>query len=278
MKLKLDAEGHVVLKDGKPVYIDDDGKEIVVDAPQMFAKIHSLNEENKQHREAKQEAEAKLKIFDGIEDLTEYKAEADKAIETVANFNDKDFLKASEVENLKKQMTEGHEKELKSVKESFEKKENDYKDSLTTKDGHIRKLLISNKFAQSPLFSGKDPKTILTPDIAESHFGKNFKVEEKDGQLSVRAYYDDGQMIYSRSRAGEPANFDEGIEEVFDKYPGKDNLLRSKSGGGSADGSEHGDQGDKLTQLRKSLETETNPTRRISIKNQINTLEKQNAA
>jgi uncharacterized protein with von Willebrand factor type A (vWA) domain len=31
MKLKLDEAGHVVVSDGKPVYLADDGKEIVFD-------------------------------------------------------------------------------------------------------------------------------------------------------------------------------------------------------------------------------------------------------
>ena len=68
MKLKLDENGHVVVSDGKPVYVHDDGKEIPFDAPAAMQKISGLNAEVKQHREAKGTAEAKLKAFDGIED------------------------------------------------------------------------------------------------------------------------------------------------------------------------------------------------------------------
>ena len=32
MKLKLDANGHVVVENGMPVYVHDDGKEIPFDA------------------------------------------------------------------------------------------------------------------------------------------------------------------------------------------------------------------------------------------------------
>ena len=68
MKLKLDENGHVAVSDGKPVYVHDDGKEILFDAPATMQKISGLNAEVKQHREAKGTAEAKLKAFDGIED------------------------------------------------------------------------------------------------------------------------------------------------------------------------------------------------------------------
>lgn len=68
MKLKLDENGQVVVVDGKPVYIHDDGKEIPFDAPQATQKIAQLNAEAKQHRLAKEEAEAKLTAFDGIDD------------------------------------------------------------------------------------------------------------------------------------------------------------------------------------------------------------------
>ena len=64
MKLKLDENGNVVVQDGKPVYVYDDGKEVAYDVPAAVAKISSLNAEAKQHREAKEAAEAKLKAFD----------------------------------------------------------------------------------------------------------------------------------------------------------------------------------------------------------------------
>ena len=39
MKLKLDENGHVVVSDGKPVYVHEDGKEIPFDAPAAMQKI-----------------------------------------------------------------------------------------------------------------------------------------------------------------------------------------------------------------------------------------------
>ena len=63
MKLKLDENNNVVVKDGMPVYVHEDGKEIPFDANKATVKIAELNSEAKQHREAKEAAEAKLKAF-----------------------------------------------------------------------------------------------------------------------------------------------------------------------------------------------------------------------
>ena len=51
VKLKLDENGHVVVSEGRPVYVYDDGKEVAFDAPSTVAKIGQLNAEAKSHRE-----------------------------------------------------------------------------------------------------------------------------------------------------------------------------------------------------------------------------------
>ena len=67
MKLKLDENGHVVVQDGKPVYVHDDGKEVAFDALQTVATITRLNGEAKTHREAKEQFEAQAKAFEGLD-------------------------------------------------------------------------------------------------------------------------------------------------------------------------------------------------------------------
>ena len=99
MKLKFDEQGHVVVQDGKPVYVHDDGKEVPFDAPQALAKIGSLNAEAKQHREAKDAAETKLKAFEGIDDAVAAK----KALERVKNLDDKKLMVAGEGEKGKQE-------------------------------------------------------------------------------------------------------------------------------------------------------------------------------
>lgn len=112
MKLKLDENGNVVVVDGKPVYIHDDGKEIPFDAPQAMQKISSLNAENKQHREAKEKAEAELKKFDGIDDV----AKAKEALKTVENLDAKKLIDAGEAEKVRQEVIKGYEQKLADAK------------------------------------------------------------------------------------------------------------------------------------------------------------------
>ncbi|MDO1777620.1 hypothetical protein Q2340_25845, partial [Escherichia coli] len=70
MKLKLDANGHVVVENGMPVFVHADGKEIPFDAVAAMSKITALNGEAKTPRKAREAAEASLAKFAGITDPT----------------------------------------------------------------------------------------------------------------------------------------------------------------------------------------------------------------
>lgn len=97
MKLKLDENGNVVVNDGKPVYVQDDGKEIVFDAPGTLQTITRLNGEAKSHRERAETAETSLKTFEGIADPVAALA----ALDTVKNLADKTLVDAGEVEKVR---------------------------------------------------------------------------------------------------------------------------------------------------------------------------------
>jgi len=248
----------VVLEEGKPVYIGEDEKEIALDPPSMYSKIIDLGTENKKRRTNLDEANVQLKIFEGVEDLTEYKTEADKALETVKNFKDKDWLSVDKVEKLKTDMKDAYAEQLDGVKKSFELKEVDYVGTIGKKDSQIRELMVSNKFATSKYFSGTEPKTNLPPEIAETYFGSFFKVEEdeKTKRLVLIAYNAKGDQIYSRANPGERAEFDEAMTAIFEAYPGKDKLIRGSAGGAGGAGGSGGAGGDGDSDVIKKLEKE----------------------
>lgn len=256
-KLKKDDDGGIVYDGEKPVYIDPDGKELSLDPPQMYGKIIDLGKESKTHRERADGLNTKVKLFDGIEDLDAWKVDADKALETLKNFNEKDWLKADKVEHLKKEMKEAYEEQEATLKKGFGLKTEEMQGTINKKDIQIRKLMVSNKFATSPFFSGTEPKTNLPPEIAETYFGKNFRVEEdkETKELSLVAYYNGGEQVLSRQNPGELAGFDEAMSSIFDAYPGKDRLLRAK-GGGTGAGGGTGGEGDGETDDIKRMETE----------------------
>lgn len=209
MKLKLDENGNVVVQDGKPVYMYDDGQEIAFDAMQNMAKISQLNAEAKQHREAKEKAETLLKAFDGLN-----ADDAKKALETVKNLDDKRLIDAGEVEKVKAE-----------AKKAFD-------EQLAEKDAQINKIkqeynnaVIGGAFARSSFI--KD-KTLLPSDIVQSSFGSHFTME--NGKIVANL---GGNPIYSRKNPGELADFDEALETIISQYPHKGSILRGSGASGA---------------------------------------------
>lgn len=276
-KLKTTEEGHVELKDGLPVWIDPEGQELNLNAPDMYGKILDLGKESKKHREKVEELQTTLKIFEDVEDLPKWVEDAKIAMETVANFNEKEWLEVDKVNNLKKDMKDAFDQQLADANKSFGLKENDYKEKLSAKDAHIRKLMVSNKFATSPWFVGENRKTILAPEFAEAYYGKFFKVEEnsKTGEISLVAYYPNQEQVYSKKNPGELASFDEAIGLLIESDPKKDQILRSQGGGsGAGDGvgggeESNGDEMSKLQQMYKAAQEKQDSRAMIAIKNKM---------
>ncbi|MFZ3192810.1 MAG: DUF6651 domain-containing protein [Moraxellaceae bacterium] len=225
MKLKLDANGNVVLQDGKPVYVHDDGTEVAFDVVGTTATIKRLNAESKTHREAKEAAESSLAAFAGIDDPVAAK----KALETIKNFDEKKLVDAGEVERIKTEAIKAVEDKYKPVI--------DERDRLA---GDLRKEKIGGSFARSKFVS---ENLVIPPDFVEARFGSHFELE--DGK--VVAKFPNGEKIYSRARPGELADFDEALGELVGQYSQKDQILKGTagSGGGASGGGNNGGGGKK---------------------------------
>lgn len=278
-KQKVDDDNNPVFEDNKPVYIDPDGNELALDPPALYQKVTSLGKENKTHREKYQSLQDSYKMFDGIEDINEWYEKASTAMETVENFNDKDYMKASKVEELKSKIKSDFEEKLAAKDMKLSEIEKTHAEAINVLDGKIRNLMVSGKFASSRYFAGDSALTNLTPEIAESFFGKNFKVEDVDGELRLRAYYPNGDIVLSKLDPGEPADFEEAMGFIIDAYPGKDSILKSSgagSGGSGGSGSGSGSDDSDLGKLKKQYEEAKkagNMTMAVALKNRIFALE-----
>lgn len=226
MKLKLDDAGHVVVQDGKPVFIHDDGKEVAFDAASTVQTISRLNAEAKSHREKAEAFEAKYKPFEGIEDA----AAARKALDTVKNLDQKRLIDAGEVETVKAEITKGFQAQLDAEKTRAQ-----------TLEQQLYAEKIGGSFARSPLIVGDKAKLAIPADLVQARFGSAFKIE--DGK--VVAYDSQGNKIYSRSKPGELADFDEALDVLVDMYPHKDSILKSSGASGGGAGSGGGGGGPK---------------------------------
>lgn len=233
MKLKLDEQGHVVVQEGKPVYIHDDGKEIVHDALATIQTISRLNGEAKTHRERAEAAEKVLKTFDGINDP----AAAIKALDTISNLDMKKLVDAGEVEKVKLEISKGYEAKL-----------NEATAKAKTLEEQLYSEKIGGSFARSKLIA---EKLAIPSDLVQARFGSAYKIEEG----KVMAYDQSGNKIYSRSRPGETADFDEALEVLIDQYPHKESILKGSgaSGGGAGNGANGGGGSDSKTIKRDAF-------------------------
>ena len=215
MKLKLDDSGYAVLQDGKPVYVDTDGKEFALDGAHLYGRVRDLTTEAAKHRKDKEAAEDRLKVFDGIDPEA-----AKAAINTVSNLDQKKLIDAGEVEKVKAET-------IKAVTERYapiEKEVSDLKAAL-------HKEKIGGAFARSKFIADN---ISLPSDIIETFFGKHFKLDG-DKIIATDAH---GNQIYSRSRPGEAADFEEALGTLVDAYPNKEAIVKGKVGtGGGAQNS-----------------------------------------
>lgn len=117
--IEVEGKTYAEVQDGKPVYVDSDGKEIAFDAVSTKATISRLFGENKSYRERFEAAEASLKQFEGITDAEA----ARKALEVVKNLDDKKLVDAGEVEKIKAEVGKVYEAKLTEETQKREKLE-----------------------------------------------------------------------------------------------------------------------------------------------------------
>lgn len=227
MKLKMDEAGHVVVSEGKPVYVYDDGREVAFDAGATVATITRLNGEAKSHREAKEAAEARLKAFDGIEDGEA----ARKALDTIKNLKDGELVTAGKVEEIKAAARKAYEDQAASAAKASA-------EHIKALEGERDKLMqdlysekIGGSFSRSKFIA---QKVAIPADLLQAQFGSRFKVE--DGKTV--AYDASGNKIYSIAKPGEIADFDEALEAIVNSYAHRDAILKGTgaSGGGQKPG------------------------------------------
>lgn len=224
--------------DGKPVFIDEDGKEVPVDVANTRSTISRLNAEAKAFRESKEAAEARLKSFEGIEDPEE----ARKAIELTKNIKDGELIAAGKVEEIKAAAKRAAEEQVaatnKSHAEELARVQREY-DALR---GEYHDEKIGGAFKGSTFVK---EKTLLPPSHAQKIFGDHFKIEE----CNLVAYDRRGNKVFSRSRPGEIAEFEEAIELLVEGDPERDHILKGNTNGGGGVRGGRGPAGVDLSNL-----------------------------
>lgn len=231
MKLKLDEAGHAVLKEGNPVYVNSEGKDVAIDVAATVATISRLNGEAKGHRERAEGVEAKLRTFELITDVPA----AIKALEIVEKLDTKKLLDAGEVDRVRAEAKTAFEDKARAIEEKYK--------PIVKKNAQLEAALVAEKvggsFSRSKFIA---EKMAIPADLVQSKFGGSFRLEGD----KVIAYGQDDKQIFSRANPGEVAGFDEALEILVDAYPYRDNILKGTgASGGGANGGGGGTNGGK---------------------------------
>ena len=131
MSWKLDENNNIMLRDGDPIYVDANGNEktVAVDT------IARLNKEAKDHREAKEEAQAKLKLYEGIDP-----DKARAALETVAKLDASKLIDTGEVDKVKAQITQQFQNQLTEKETAYTELKNKF--DHKTQEVHTRQSVM----------------------------------------------------------------------------------------------------------------------------------------
>ena len=231
MPFKFDANGNIVTAgegDKKqPIFVYADGREAPFDADHTVTTINRLNGEAKSHREAKEAAEAKLKAFDGIEDGEA----ARKALELAKNIKEGDLIAAGKVQEIKDAAAASAKQAVADATRAAEAREKALAEENSKLTANLNDHIIGGSFTSSKFIS---EKLAIPADIAQKVFGDRFKVE--GGKLVPLDQ--SGNPIFSATRHGEHADFEEALQVIVSQYPNKDHILKGAgaSGGGAAGG------------------------------------------
>ena len=227
-KMTEDGNGIAIDANGLPIVIDEkEGKEFGLDAIHLFSKVPALQEEAKNHRLKAKDASEKLAAFGDLDP-----SKALEAMQLTANLSAGDLTKKDEVEKIKQATEEAWRLRFETEKTVHSNVVSDLQKQINAIEGDVRKSILSSQFARSPHFTGKEPTTILTPEIAEAYFGRHFKVEKSDKGDRIAIGYLGENAIYSKKRPGEPADFDEAMDIIIETYPMKDRILQKSLGSG----------------------------------------------
>lgn len=249
MPFKFDANGAIVTQgegDKKfPVFIHSDGREAPFDADTTVATISRLNSEAKSHRERAEAAETKLKPFEGIDDAEA----ARKALELAKNIKDGELITAGKVQEIKDAAAASAKQAVADATRAAEAREKTLLEQNTKLTSDLNNHIVGGAFTGSKFIS---EKLAIPADIAQKVFGDRFKVE--GGKLLPMDA--NGNPIFSATRHGEHADFEEALQLMVSAYPNKEMILKgSGASGGGAQGGSGSNAGGKKQVTRSQFDS-----------------------
>lgn len=240
MPFKFNADGTIAMdvQTKLPIFIHPNGTEAPFDADTTITNIGKLNGEAKAHRERAEAAEGKLKSFDGIDDGVAALA----ALNTVKSLSSGELKTAAQVKEIQDAAAKTAQEQVAAQAKASAQQLQDLTAQLDKRTGELNNHMIGGGFTSSKLFSeeAKHPSRLaIPPEMARAYFGNNFKVE--DGKMVP--YDANGNKIFSPTRPGEIADFDEGLTQLVAACPFKEKILAGSGASGGGAGASKGGAG-----------------------------------
>lgn len=239
-KTDEESESLAVGEDGNPIWIYEDGensgREVAADFNRMSKKLGDVTAESVGRKNKIRELEEKFKSLNEIENIDDWFNTANEALQTVANYNDKELIAAGEAEKIKQGVIDSYEQKLATLKDTSDTAVTNLQQKLTDNDTKIHDLIIRSAFDRSEYLRDQ---TVLLPDMAYKYFGDRFGVDETESGLVGFAKDKESNKIMSLMNPGEFAAPDEAIELLVLEHPQRDRIIKKEaSGSGTTNSSE----------------------------------------
>jgi len=244
MPYKTNEEGHVVLDDGKPVFVKEDGTETAVDFENLVQTVNSTNSESKARKEKIRDLEKAYGKFKDFEDTPI--EDINKALEIMRNLDQKELVKAGERDEAIRQAVENTESKYKPMITGYEQKLNELTSDLEQKKSLIERQVLAQTLSNSPYL---DKVSNTSPDVRQTIFANNFRIEEINGQLKAVAYKADGEKLYSPSNPAQLCDTEEALQILWNAYPHKDLYSKMGNSGSGSTGNAGGPANQTFSRL-----------------------------
>ncbi|WKN20819.1 DUF6651 domain-containing protein [Azotobacter vinelandii] len=256
MPFKIDENGAIVTQEVNgqklPIFVHTDGKEAPFDGDSILHSIRSRAEQSQRVEAENKEFREKLKAFEGIEDADA----ARKALETLKNIDEGKLIQAGKVEEIKSAAAKAAQEQVAAASKAHAEELARTKQDLEKITGELYAEKIGGAFTRSKLIA---EKFAIPADLVQARFGQQFKIE--DGK--VVAYDQASNKIFSRTKPGEVADFEEALETLVDQYPYRDHILKaSGANGGGAPAGNGGNPGKKT--LNRAAFDQLDPAEKVA--------------
>lgn len=214
-KVTLTENGNAKMENGKLVMESDTGEVFQWDPVAGYAELREVRAVAGTQRVKLKDIEKRLESFGDLNP-----DEAKQALLTVKTVGEEH--KAA-IDKIKTEMSGVYEKKL-----------GESDDRIKGLENQLFKLTVTDKFHTSPT-----AKTLIYTPVDAAKIFDQFELDET-GRLLGKI---NGEIIYSRERPGEPADFEESLKAMIEARPDKEQIIKSSGmqgtgsrpgGGGSA--------------------------------------------